>query len=145
MTNMVCSTDMAAWDEVTLNKFMWENSDQMIRRKLLKKYNLHYQYWIDYSVLTSIFAMIGLIIATVEWEVLYPKRETELILEEATVFSSTIIMITSILGVVAIVIKYRMEATWRNFNNPMSFYRRILSKQVNMGLAQNESNRTDAV
>ena len=98
----------------------------MIRRKLLKKYNLYYIFWIDYSVLTSIFAMIGLMLATIEWEVLYPKRETELILEEATVFSSSCIMITSILGAFAIITKYRMESTWRNFNNPMRFYRRIL-------------------
>ena len=40
----------------------------------------------------------------------------------------------SVLGVVCIIIKYRMEATWRHFNNPMRFYRRIMRSQVDMGL-----------
>ena len=46
----------------------------MVRRKLLKKYHLYFTYWIDFSILTSFFAMIGLIIAAAEWEYLYPKR-----------------------------------------------------------------------
>ena len=76
MASMVCSTNMGMKDQATLNKFLWENSDTMIRRKLLKKYNLYYRYWIDYSVLSSIFAMIGLLMAVIEWECLYPNRET---------------------------------------------------------------------
>ena len=98
----------------------------MVRRKLVKKYNLYYTYWIDYSVLTAVFAMISLTIATVEWETLYPKRFTEESLEATNVYSCGIIFVTSFLGIVTIVIKYRTEATWRHFNNPMRFYRRIL-------------------
>lgn len=46
--------------------------------------------------------------------------------------------IVSFLGIVAIIIKYRMEATWRHFDNPMKFYRKILRQQVDVGLADKE-------
>jgi len=47
--------------------------------------------------------------------------------------------VISFLGLVAIVIKYRMEATWRHYDNPMKFYRKILRQQVDVGLADQDS------
>ena len=117
----------------------------MIRDKLIKKYNLYYTYWIDYTILTAFLAMIGLIISCDEWENLYPKRYSEQALDESNVFSELGIASISLLGVFSIVIKYRMEATWRHFNNPMRFYRRILRQQVNLGLADKNLMNIDMV
>ena len=30
------------------------------------------------------------------------------------------------MGELAIIIKYRLEATWRHFDNPIKFYRKIV-------------------
>ena len=35
---------------------------------------------------------------------------------------------------ISIVIKYRMEATWRNYDNPIKFYRKIVRQYVDIGL-----------
>ena len=61
-------------DQVLVQKALSENADSALRHKLLKRYNLYYQHWLDYCVLTSLIAMIGLTIGVVEWERLYPKR-----------------------------------------------------------------------
>ena len=53
----------------------------MIRRRLIKKYNMYYSFWIDYSILTAVFSMIGLFIAIVEWEFLYPVRQSKELLQ----------------------------------------------------------------
>ena len=100
----------------------------MVRDKLIKKYNLYYRYWIDYSVLAAVFATISLLIACFEWEYVYPERFNLTTLDYSNVFSVILILAVSALGVISIIIKYRMEATWRHFNNPMRFYRRILRK-----------------
>jgi len=106
----------------------------VVRRKLIKKYNTFYSHWIDYCILVSGLAMTGLLIAVIEWDQIYPQRFTEKSLAQSKVFSTTLIISISILGVIAIVIKYRLEATWRNYNNPIRFYRSILRQQVNVGL-----------
>ena len=69
--------------------------------------------------------MIGLVVGVVEWERLYPVRASDL-LNASNLFVEIFIMISSILGVVAIIIKYRLEATWRNYDNPIKFYRKIV-------------------
>lgn len=79
-----------------------------MRRRLLKKYNLYYTYWIDFSILTCIFAITGLLVAAIEWEVLYPERESGTKLAGQTVFTGYAILSNSIFGVLSIVIKYRM-------------------------------------
>lgn len=107
-----------------------------MRRKLIKKYNMYYAHWIDYSILISFISMIGLIVGLVEWEHNYPNRGDEGDILASNVFCEWLIMITSVLGVVGIVLKYRMEATWRNYKNPIKFYRKILRQQVDAGLLE---------
>ena len=69
--------------------------------------------------------MIGLTIGLLEWEYLYPKRGDEKE-EQDNIFGESIIAVTSVFGALAIIIKYRMEATWRHYDNPMKFYRKIM-------------------
>ena len=76
-------------------------------------------------MLTTILAMIGLVLGIVEWNYLYPTRKEE-ITNSSNLFAESFILITSLLGVISIVIKYRMEATWRNYDNPIKFYRKIV-------------------
>ena len=37
---------------------------------------------------------------------------------------------------ISIIIKYRMEATWRNYDNPIKFYRKIVRQYVDIGLKE---------
>ena len=113
-------------DQVLLSNILRENADQYLRHKLLKKYNLYYRHWLDYCLLVSCIAMIGLMIALIEWEMLYPLHGSSTDLAQSNVFSQWIIVMTSFLGVLAIIIKYRMEATWRHYDNPMKFYRKLV-------------------
>ena len=71
---MLVDVNMDVRDQATLNKFVWENSDQAVRRKLIKKYNLYFKHWQDYNLLVASLAMTGLAIGLFEWEILYPKR-----------------------------------------------------------------------
>ena len=58
-----------------VQKALSENADSALRHKLLKRYNLYYNHWLDYCVLTTILAMIGLVLGIVEWNYLYPTRK----------------------------------------------------------------------
>ena len=89
--------------------------------------------------------MIGLMIALIEWEMLYPLHGSSTDLAQSNVFSQWIIVMTSVLGVLAIIIKYRMEATWRHYDNPMKFYRKLVRQQVDVGLLEEEAMKTDLV
>ena len=68
---------------------------------------------------------------------LYPERQTEKLLAEKTLFTARIGLGTSLFGVVTIITKFRMQASWKNYNSPMSFYRKILRSQVDLGLQDN--------
>ena len=74
MASMMYSVHINDQDQANLMKFMWENSESVLRRRLIKKYNLYYCYWIDYSLLTAFIAMTSLAVAAAEWESLYPDR-----------------------------------------------------------------------
>ena len=128
---------METRDQALLNKILKENSDSIVRHKLIKKYNLYYSHWLDYSLLVAGLATIGLIIGLFEWEHLYKGIKKDQ-LEDSSLFTEWIIMIISILGMLAIILKYRMEATWRHYDNPVKFYRKILRAQVDIGLKNDE-------
>ena len=123
---MILDVHMNIRDQTILNRVLKENQDNTIRHKLIKKYNLYYSHWIDFCILVSLIAMIGLAFGMYEWEKLYPSRGGSGELLDSSVFGEGIIAMTSGLGVLAIVLKFRMEATWRNYNNPMKFYRKML-------------------
>ena len=69
---MIMDVNMDVRDQALLNKILKENSDQTVRHNLIKKYNLYYNYWLDYQILVTFFAMMGLILNLIEWEVNYP-------------------------------------------------------------------------
>ena len=62
-------------DQALIQKALSENADAALRHKLLKKYNLYYSHWLDYCVLVTFLAMIGLIVGVIEWERLYDVEE----------------------------------------------------------------------
>ena len=84
----------------------------------------------------AFISMIGLVVGLVEWEHNYPNRGSEGDILASNVFCEWLIMITSVLGIIGIILKYRMEATWRNYKNPIKFYRKILRQQVDVGLLE---------
>ena len=88
--------------------------------------------------------MIGLVVGVVEWNRLYPERATD-IFNSSNLFVESFIAITSLLGVVAIVIKYRFEATWRNYDNPVKFYRKIIRTYVDMGLKEKSAMKEKSI
>ena len=70
--------------------------------------------------------MLGLVLSLIEWETNYPQNADSVALLKANVFSEILIAVVTGHGLLAIVLKYRMEATWRNYDNPIRFYRKIL-------------------
>ena len=146
VSSLILDVQMELRDQAILNTILKENSNEAVRRKLLKRYNLYYSMWIDYSILCTFLAMIGLAISLAEWERNYQKRigsgETT---PPNNIFVLSIVAVLSLMGVGAIVIKYRMEATWRNYNNPMRFYRKILRQQVDVGLIDESAMKAKAI
>ena len=70
--------------------------------------------------------MMGLIMSLFEWETNYPQNADSVELLKSNVFSEVLIAVVTGLGLLAIVLKYRMEATWRYYDNPIKFYRKII-------------------
>ena len=126
IASVVLDVNMDMRDQAVLNKILKENTDYAIRRNLTKKFNLYYGLWLDFCILTSGLAAAGLVIGIYEWEKNYPDRGDEGQLLASNVFTQWIIAITTMMGELAIIIKYRLEATWRHFDNPIKFYRKIV-------------------
>lgn len=55
-------------DQALLDKSLFENQDDTIRRSLISKYNTYYRHWQDLNLLVALFAMIGLATSIMEWE-----------------------------------------------------------------------------
>ena len=49
------------------------------------------------------------------------------------------------MGELAIIIKYRLEATWRHFDNPIKFYRKIVRQQVELGMIDPSVMTSDSI
>lgn len=126
VSSLILDVQMDLRDQAILNTILKENSNATVRRKLLKKYNMYYAMWIDYSILCTFIAMLGLFIALDESQRSYSRRSDEGATPPSNIFVLSIVGVTSIMGIFAIVIKYRMEATWRHYNNPVRFYRKLL-------------------
>ena len=131
---MLLDVDMDGRDHALINRILKENQDNVVRRKLIGKYNKYYQHWIDYNILCSFLSMIGLILGIIEWENNYSKRGDIGVLLEQSIYSELIILSITLLGDVAIILKYRMEATWRHHKNPIKFYRKMMRQQVDIGV-----------
>ena len=65
---------LSTQDYRKLNDVVSDNNDDTIRRKLVSKYNNYYRLWQDFNLLVGLFAMIGLILAIIEWEYNFENR-----------------------------------------------------------------------
>ena len=65
---------LSVQDYRKLNEVVEDNTDETIRRKLVSKYNNYYRLWQDFNLLVGLFAMIGLILAIIEWEYNFENR-----------------------------------------------------------------------
>ena len=70
-----------------MNTILNENSDNVIRHKLIKKYNLFYNHWLDYCILVSVLAIIGLGLSWHEWDVVYKSRNNFEMVSRSEIFS----------------------------------------------------------
>ena len=48
-------------------------------------------------------------------------------------FTDLTVMLVSLMGGAAIVIKWYFECVWQNFKNPVAFYKQLIRVQVEMG------------
>ena len=51
-----------------------DNSDETIRRNLIKKYNLFFSHWRDFNLLVAALGMIGLAIVAIDYEENFKTR-----------------------------------------------------------------------
>ena len=78
--NIEFSLEVDPKDEKLLTKVVRDNSDEYIRRSLIKKYNKYYGQWKDMNVLLALLAFIGLLLTMLNWDEKFslrkPKGET---------------------------------------------------------------------
>ena len=130
-------------DEALLRAILQENSDETIRRKLIEKYTKYYRYWKDFNVLIAVLAGLGLILGLYQWESeFYQRGERGIGTDTHGIVAQLIIALTSVIALLAIFIKWRLQAVWRNYRNPLAFFKKIVKKQVELGLV-NEQDLTD--
>ena len=104
-----------------------ENNDDYIRRQLIKKYNLFYRHWKDLNLLVALFAITGLILSLYTWESSFADRGVDGKLpDDPNYFSQIIVLVISLMGIVAIILKFYFEAVWQNYKNPVAFYKAIV-------------------
>ena len=106
-----------------------ENSDDYIRRKLMEKYNLYYRHWKDLNILVAIFAIIGLILDVIEWETAFNKRGADgRTYVNSTLVTDIVVFFISMMGVVAIIVKFYFQCIWNNYKDPVAFYKMLVKK-----------------
>ena len=133
------STKMSPKDQAVLDKALSENTDETLRRNLVRKYNAYYRHWKDTNILIAVFAMIGLLLAVLQWETQFSKRGPDgRDVSQVGFFTDFVVLAVSSMGAVAIVMKYSFEAVWMNYRNPVAFYKAIVRKQVEAGLVEEE-------
>ena len=118
---------------------MLEGSDENIRRKLVQKYNSYYRHWMDFNFIVALFALVGLFLSIIKWESQFKDRSfdgTTLLKDEF--FTDIIVCIVSIMGGIAIILKYYFESIWQNYKNPMAFYKTVVKSQVEAGIVNEE-------
>jgi len=111
-----------------------ENSDDTVRRKLVAKFNNYFRHWQDLNMLVALFAMVGLILSVIAWETQFSNRgPTGSDSSSVGFFVNFVVLVISIMGAVAIVIKYYFEAVWQQYKNPVAFYKSMILRQVELG------------
>ena len=133
------SMQMDPKDQALLDKSLFENQDDTIRRSLISKYNTYYRHWQDLNLLVALFAMIGLATSIMEWETQFEHRGPDgRSFTAVSYFTDVFVFLISILGCVAIILKYYFESVWYDFKNPVAFYKIIVQRQVEAGMIDPE-------
>ena len=101
-----------------------ENSDDYIRRKLIEKYNTYYRHWQDLNLLVALFALIGLLLCVIEWETAFGQRGVDgRDFSDSTFITDLVVFFISVMGIVAIIVKFYFQCIWNNYKNPVAFYK----------------------
>ena len=123
-----------------LNEVVADNNDDSVRRKLVSKYNNYYRLWQDFTLLVALFAIIGLVLAVMQWEKSFdgrgPKGDQFM---KDDLFTQLIVLVISVMGALAIFAKFYFKAVWSQYKNPVAFYKSMTMTQVAVGLVDEES------
>ena len=116
-------------DKALLEKVLQENTDANIRRKLIEKYTKYYRYWVDFNILVAVLASLGLILGLYQWETQFNYRGPEGIDSGVTGYiPNLIIALVSLIALFAIFIKYRLQAVWSQYKDPVAFFKKIVKQ-----------------
>lgn len=117
-----------------MNTILPENSDDTIRRDLISKYVLYFKHWEDFNLLVAFIAMTGLVCALIDYEYEFNQRPSDGSLVSKSYYTTLNQDIISLIGIVAVILQWRLEAVWQQYRNPIKFYRTMLKKQIQIGL-----------
>lgn len=103
-----------------------------IKKRMERRYIKYFKHWKDYEMLTCILAMIGLVLALVEYESTfdYLGRSAEEIMRNS--FVRIIITITSVLAIFSLLFRYWLFTFWMDFQDPkhLKIRYRELKRQI---------------
>ena len=80
-------------------------------------------------MLIAVLAGLGLILGLYQWESeFYERGEKGISTDSVGIVAQLIIALTSLICLVAIAVKWRLQAVWRNYRNPLAFFKKIVKK-----------------
>jgi len=101
----------------------------MIRRQLINKYNKYYRHWTDFNILVAIVAFVGAILSILNWDESFMRRGTDGTNNtESFYVTRMLVLLTTIFGLFAIIMKFWLEANWQNYKNPIAFYKTLVNR-----------------
>lgn len=88
----------------------------------------------------ALFAIIGLALGCIRWESGFQSRSPDGLTEKdgSDFTTDLVIFLVTIIGAVAIVMKFYFESVWQNYKNPVAFYKVLVQRQVEDGLVDEE-------
>ena len=89
-----------------------------IKKRMERRYVKYFKHWKDYEMLTCILAMIGLVLAVVEYESTfdYDNRSADEIMHNS--FVRIIITFTTMLAIFSLLFRYWLYTFWMDFQDP---------------------------
>lgn len=83
--------------------------------------------------------MIGLFLAVIQWETQFNNRGVDgRDISSVGFFDDFVVLVVSVMGVFAILLKYYFESIWQNYKNPVAFYKNMVQRQVEAGMIDEE-------
>ena len=89
---------------------------QEVSQKLQAKYMKYFNHWKDFDLLTCILAIVGLILAIVDYETTFNYPPNVEALAEGS-FSRVVITFTSLLSIISLLFRYYLQTYWVDFKN----------------------------